>query len=154
VEPSPAGLPPVPRHYRHVRIAELAYSGTPIGDFEQGLLRNSIDLVVPNTAYLDQIHAVAPNTPQFIYSNASNVYRELLTDWLNYADAHGYSREDAFYHVTQATPFTGDSASSWPVRWFWSVQEQCGDRGWVDVTSLARSAGASPIVFAAAGESV
>ncbi|MFL5340745.1 MAG: hypothetical protein ACJ8F7_11390 [Gemmataceae bacterium] len=151
--PLPPDLPPVPRHYTHIRIAELAYSGTPMGSLEQNLLQNSVDLVIPSTTLLNQISATSPNTPTFIYSNASNVYRELLTDWLNWADAHGVSREAAFYHVTQATPFTGDSASSWPVRWFWSVQTGSDSR-MLDVTSLARSQSQQNITFGAAGESV
>jgi hypothetical protein len=152
VSAPPTNLPSVPRHYDHIRIAEFAYHGTPMGSFEQGLLQNSVDLVIPNTTYVDQIHSVAPSTPQFIYSNASNMYRELYTDWLNYADAHGYSREDAFYHVTQATPFTGDSASSWPVAWFWNVFEG-SDGNWKNVTSQAHGTD-SNLTFGAAGESV
>jgi hypothetical protein len=149
----PASLPPVPRHYSHIRIAELAYSGTPMDSFTQSLLRNSVDIVIPNTDYLSQINSIAGPTPQFIYSNASNIYRELLTDWLNYADAHGIDREAAFYHVTQATPFTGDSASSWPVAWFWSVQ--VGSNGnWTDVTSIAHSASSGPVQFGSLGQSL
>src|SRR5262249_41046383 len=134
-------------------IAELAYSGTPFDSFAQGLLQNSVDLVVPNTGLLNQIGALSPNTPQFIYSNASNIYRELLIDWLNYADAHGFNREDAFYHVTRATPFTGNSASSWPVNWFWSVQVG-SDGNWTDETSLAHSASAPNVTFGGAGQSL
>src|SRR5262249_34932120 len=113
VSAPPANLPPIPRHYSHIRIAEFAYHGTPLGDFEKNLLRNSVDVVIPNTDYLGDIAAIASQTPQFIYSNASNIYRELLTDWLNYADAHGLDREAAFYHATAAQPFDGESASSW-----------------------------------------
>jgi hypothetical protein len=152
VSAPPANLPPIPRHYDHIRIAEFAYQGTPLGTFEQGLLQNSVDVVIPNTSYVDQISATAPNTPQFIYSNASNIYRELLTDWLNYADAHGYNREDAFFHVTQAQPFTGDSASSWPVTWFWNVYAG-SDGSWKNVTSQAHGVDNS-ITFGGAGQSV
>src|SRR4029077_4130247 len=123
----------------HIRIAEFAYNGTPLGAFEKSMLQNSVDLVIPNTNYLGTIASISNGTPQFIYSNASNIYRELLTDWLNYADAHGYDREAVFYHVTRATPFTGSSASSWPVNWFWSVQVG-SDGNWTDVTSLAHNA--------------
>src|SRR5439155_26233915 len=105
VSSPPAGLPSIARHYSHIRVAAFAYYGTPLGAFEQNLLQNSVDLVIPNTSYVDQISAISAQTPQFIYSNASNIYRELLTDWLNFADAHGYSREAAFYHATQALPF-------------------------------------------------
>src|SRR5262249_12327794 len=42
------------RHYSHIRVAMLAYTGTPIGSVEQKLLRESVDLVIPNITYLDQ----------------------------------------------------------------------------------------------------
>ncbi len=112
----------IPRHYQHIRLAELAYSGTPLGAFEDQLLRNSVDLVITDTPYLSEhIDQVSPNTPQLSYINYSSVYQNLLTDWLSYADAKGLSRESAFYHVRSATPFSGDSPSSQPVSWFWRV---------------------------------
>ena len=91
------------RHYPHIRVAMLAYTGTPIGSVEQKLLRESVDLVIPNVSYLNRFDALAPRTPQMIYTNVSNIYLELLADWLNYADRHGFSREGAFYHVNKAT---------------------------------------------------
>src|SRR5262249_40572005 len=102
------------QHYSYIRVAQLAYYGTPIGDFEQNLLKNSVDLVVANPVYLDQIASVSPNTTRLIYSNVSNIYLDLLTDWDTYADQHGYDRESAFFHVNKATSFTGDSSSSRP----------------------------------------
>jgi len=119
--PSPA-LPTVPRHYSHIRIAQLAYSGNPLGTFERDLLRDSVDLVIPNPIYLSTINSVAPNTPQLIYTNVSNLYLDLLQDWLNYADRNNVSRGLAFFHASQATPWTGNSPSSQPVNWFWNVQ--------------------------------
>src|SRR5262245_10340582 len=69
----PAGDPlprsKIPRHYEHIRVAMLAYSGTPFTDFENNLLRNSVDLVIPNSAYLERISKVAPQTAQLIYTN-------------------------------------------------------------------------------------
>ncbi|VTU01282.1 Uncharacterized protein OS=Vibrio sp. MED222 GN=MED222_09663 PE=4 SV=1 [Gemmataceae bacterium] len=118
---APLPVPAIPRHYSWVRVAQLAYSGNPMGAFELGLLRNSVDLVIPNPRYFSTIDAASPNTPQLMYSNVSNLYGTLLTDWLAYADAHGVPREQAFYHVTRATPFTGNSPSSQPVTWFWGV---------------------------------
>ena len=54
--------PVIPRHYSHIRIAQLAYTGIPItGAFEQSLLRNSVDLVIPNPQYLGAINTTAPN---------------------------------------------------------------------------------------------
>src|SRR5262249_18086090 len=88
--PRPAVLavprPAIPRHLEHIRIGMLAYRGTPFGAFEEQLLRNSVDLVIPHTGLLERIRTVAPNTPQLIYTNTSNLYMELLTDWLAYAD--------------------------------------------------------------------
>src|SRR5262249_30752831 len=126
-------LPPVPQHMAHIRLAELAYIGTPLGAFERQLLQNYVDLVIPNSAYLNQINAVAPQTPQLIYTNFSNIYLDLLTDWLAYADRVGADREAGFYHVGQATPFTGDSASSVPVNRFWGVYGG-SDGAWTDLT--------------------
>ena len=99
---APPGLPEVPRHYSWIRIADLAYSSAALDGFGQQLLQNGVDLVVPDVSLLQRINSLAPNTPQFVYSNVSNVYLSLLTNWLNYADQHGYSREDAFYHAAQA----------------------------------------------------
>ena len=59
-----ASGPVVPRHYAHIRYAALAYSGNPMGAAEAALLRNSVDLVVPNIRYLARIDASAPHTPQ------------------------------------------------------------------------------------------
>src|SRR6185312_14186080 len=99
------------------------------------LLQSSVDLVVLDSppVYLSQVSSAAPNTPPLIYTNVSSVYLGLLTDWLNYADAHGYSREEAFYHVAQATPFTGAGGSTQPVNWFWGVYvggTTLTDRSW------------------------
>jgi hypothetical protein len=146
----PIPTPVIPRHYPHIRIAQLAYSGNPMGAFEQNLLRNSVDLVIPNTQYLATIQGVAPDTPQLIYSNVSNLYQGLLTDWLRYADTRGVSRELAFYHVTRATNFTGTSPSSQPVTWFWGVY-QTANGTTTDVTSAARGGRNFNVTFGAAG---
>ena len=80
-----------------------------MGSFEQNLLQKLASIWSFRTRSTSQrSRAVSPNTPQLIYSNVSNLYQGLLTDWLRYADAHGVSRELAFYHVTQATPFIGN----------------------------------------------
>lgn len=148
---APVPKPVIPQHYPHIRIAELAYGGTPItGAFEQQLLRNSVDLVVPNPQYLQAIQTTAPNTPQLIYSNVSNLYQGLLSDWLGYADRAGVSRELAFYHVTKATPFTGSSGSSQPVDWFWGAY-QTANGTTTDVTSAARGGRNFDVQFGAAG---
>jgi hypothetical protein len=141
------------RHYSHIRVAMLAYTGTPLSAFEQKLLRQSIDLVVPNVSYLDRIDALAPGTPQMIYTNVSNIYGDLLTDWLNYADRRGYDREGAFYHVNRATPFTGDSGSSKSVNWFWSIQRGSDAAGWTDLTQVTRNSRPA-VAFAPPGQSV
>jgi hypothetical protein len=147
----PIPTPTIPRHYTHIRIAELAYGGNPMGSFEQNLIRNSVDLVVPNTQYLSTINAVSPNTPQLIYSNVSNLYGGILTDWLSYADGHGVSRELGFYHVTKATPFTGASPSSQPVNWFWGVYQTAPGGTPTDVTSAARGGRTFNVNFGGAG---
>ncbi len=121
---NPPAAPPaeIKRHFSHVRYASLAYHGTPMDATTAELLQNKVDLVVPNPNYLGLIEAVAPDTPQYIYSNVSNLYLNLLTDWLTFADAKKLPRENAFYHVTQPTPFSGNSPSSLPVDRFWNVE--------------------------------
>jgi hypothetical protein len=151
---NPRSVPSIPQHYPNIRIAELAYSGVPVGNaFEQTLLKNSVDLVVSNPTNLATIDTTAPNTPQLIYSNVSNLYQGLLTDWLQYADRTGVSRELAFYHVTAATPFQGSSSSSQPVNWFWGVFQSNGTGTPTDVTSAARGGRNFDVQFGAAGTS-
>ncbi|MFO0810389.1 MAG: Ig-like domain-containing protein [Gemmataceae bacterium] len=148
--PAPFSLPTVPRHYSHIRVAELAWFGTPFTSFEQGLLQNSVDLVLPNDAYQAQIAAVAPNTPQLLYTNVSNLYQNLLSDWLTYADQAGYDREAAFYHVPAATPFQGGSPGAQPVNWLWDVR-----RDSTSLVSQARSTVTSgDVTFGTAGQSL
>ncbi|MBP3957872.1 hypothetical protein J8F10_21675 [Gemmata sp. G18] len=150
----PLPTPSIPKHYDYIRIAQLAYSGTPVGNaFEQYLLQNSVDLVIPNPSYLNTINGASPDTPQLIYSNVSNLYQGLLTDWLQYADRTGASRELAFYHVTKATAFQGASPSSQPVTWFWGVYQLTGTGAPTDVTSAARGGRSSNVQFGAAGTS-
>jgi hypothetical protein len=110
-----------------------------MGDFEDRLLRESVDVVVSNPKYLRHVRAVAPETPQLLYTNATNLYQDLLLDWLAYADAHGLSREEAFYHAAQPTAFRGNSPSSQPVTWFWAVYR--GGRPAADLTRAARGDG-------------
>jgi hypothetical protein len=151
---APLPVPTVPRHYTHIRVAQLAYSGTPIGNaFEQNLLKNSVDLVIPNTQYLGPIDSTSPNTPQLIYSNVSNLYQGLLSDWLEYADRHGVSREQAFYHVTRATAWQGASPSAQPVTWFWGVYQSANGGPATDVTSAARNGRNFSVQFGGAGTS-
>ena len=141
------------RHYSHVRVAMLAYNNTPVGDTEKKLLRESVDLVIPHTRYLGQFDALASGTPQMIYSNVSNVYLDLLTDWLSYADGRYFDREGAFYHVNEATPFKGDSGSSKPVDWFWAVKRGSDAAGWKDATPVTKSSNQT-VVFPPAGQAV
>lgn len=148
----PGALPSVDRSYDWIRLANLAYYGTPLTSFEKDLLANSIDLVIPNLAYLDDIAAVNPDTPQFIYTNVSNVYLNLLTDWTAYADRNGLDRESAFYHVNRATAYSGMSASAVPVSHFWGVYRGAGS-DWQNVTRDAK-VNDTPLNFADAGESL
>jgi hypothetical protein len=155
--PSPGtgstGLPAVPRSLGWIRLAQLAYYGTPLTDFEKSLLRNDVDLVIPNLSYLDQISKISPDTPQLVYTNVSNVYLGMLTDWLQYADRNHLNREAAFYHVNRATPASGASASSVPVNRFWGVYRGAGTTGLTDLTSAARNADTS-LAFGSLGQSL
>ena len=76
--PSDPPGPVIPQHYSWVRTAELAYYGNPMGSFEDNLLANSVDLVVPNAAFLQHIASVSPSTPRLIYTNTTNLYQNLL----------------------------------------------------------------------------
>ncbi|QEL20312.1 putative glycoside hydrolase [Limnoglobus roseus] len=153
----PPAVPPTPvQHYTHIRLAELAYDNTPIGQFEKDLAANSIDLIVPNPKYFDTFEQVAPDSTKYLYSNVSNLYQDLLTNWLKYADAHGLDREAAFYHVSKATAFTGSSPSSQPVNWFWSVSRAAanGSGAVTDLTANARGGRNVGVTFGGTGEAV
>jgi hypothetical protein len=144
--------PLIPQHSRNIRLNELAYNGgsSHLDPPDIPLLQNSVDLVIEDTpVYLNQIHNIAPNTPQLLYTNVSSVYKSLLTDWLNYADAHGYAREGAFYHVAQATPFARAGGSTQPVNWFWGVY--VGGTYLTDRTWQAHTTG---VTFGGKGQSV
>jgi hypothetical protein len=149
----PVPKPTIPRHYSHIRIAQLAYSGNPMGPVEQELLRTSVDVVIPNEKFMPTIDGVAPATPQLLYSNVSNLYQGLLADWLAYADRVGAPRELAFYHVSQATPFVGTSPSSQPVTWFWGTYQSDGaPQTATNVTSAARGGTGRSVTFGGAGQ--
>ena len=151
----PPVRPTIPRHFDHIRIAALAYDGNPLGSFEQQKLKTAVDVVIPNPKYLSAINAASPGTPQLVYTNLSNLYGGLLADWLNYADRTGVSRELAFYHVSQATPWNGSSPSSQPVTWLWGVYRTPATGGPpTDLTGAARGGRTFGTAFGAAGESV
>ena len=149
---TPPALADIPRHYSHIRYASLAYNGTPMDATTSSLLQSSVDLVVPNTRYLGQINSVAADTPQLIYSNVSNLYLDLLTDWLAFADKRKLSRENAFYHVTQATAFSGNSPSSIAVDRFWNVQT--GNTNLTSLTVAAQQTKPSDMPLGGAGDSL
>src|SRR5262245_65691361 len=73
--------PSIPRHYPHIRIAQLAYA-SPFGPFEYRLLTRSVDLRVPHAKFLDHNARVAPRTPKLIYSNFSHLSEDLLIECL------------------------------------------------------------------------
>src|SRR5262249_24849089 len=82
-----------------------------------------------------------------------NVYEQLLTDWLAYADAHNLDRELAFYHASQPLAWSGASAASMPVNWFWSVfRSNLGKL--TNFSTASRDPTVGDLPFAIAGESV
>src|SRR5262249_42653863 len=97
--PAPPPTITIPQHYSHIRIAELAYDGTPLGTLETQLLQHSVDVVIVEQDYLAAISAIAPNTPTLIYTNFSSLYTHALTDYLYYAYTHHFNPEGAFYHA-------------------------------------------------------
>lgn len=151
--PAPAGLPSLTRSYPHIRLANLAYWGTPLDNATtRSLLTHSVDLVIPNLAYLPEVARLNPDAGQLVYTNVSNLYLGLITDWNDYADRRGLSREAAFLHVTRATPLTGSSASSVPVNRFWGVFRSTGGT-WNDFTRDATHTG-NDLTFADNGQSL
>jgi len=148
----PVPKPTIPRHFDHVRVAQLAYTGNPMGAYEQSLLRTGVDVVIPNAKFMATVNSVSPATPQLLYSNVSNLYQGLLADWLEYADRVGAPREQAFYHVSQATQFIGTSPSSQPVTWLWSAYQSDGSASTANnVTSAARGGAGTNLNFGGAG---
>ena len=145
----------LPQKLDHIRIAQLAYSGTVMDDFTKLKLSTSVDLIIPNPQYLQTIDTASPDTQQLVYTNLSNLYQTLLTEWLSYADDHDVSRELAFYHVSTATPWTGGSPSSQPVTWFWGVYRTPAAGGApVDLTSAARGGRLFGVNFGGTGDAV
>lgn len=154
VENDTPARPNIPRHYSHIRVAALAYNGTPFTSYEKTLLRNSIDLVIPHPRYLGTINTESADTPQLIYTNVSNLYEQILTDWLEYADKNGHDRELAFYHASKPTDWSGASPSSRPVNWFWSVLRGSTLTSLTNLTSAARDTTVGDVTFGALGESI
>ncbi|HET6573109.1 MAG TPA: Ig-like domain-containing protein [Fimbriiglobus sp.] len=152
----PPDRPALPRKLSHIRIAQLAYTGNPMGPFEKMYLANAVDLVIPNTSFLQTIDTVSPATQQLVYSNLSNLYQGLLTNWLNYADRVGANRELAFYHVGKATAFTGGSPSSQPVSYLWGVYRgpATSYTGLTDLTSAARGGRTFGVAFGGTGDAI
>jgi hypothetical protein len=145
-------VPSIAQHLPGIGIAELAYTGTPLDAATLAVLAN-VDLVVADPSLLAQIAAASPSTERLIYTNFSNVYGTELLDWLAYADTNGISRESAFYHVTQATPFSGSSGSSIPVSWFWDVETPSGSN-WTNLTSQANGTTPGGVALASAGNAL
>jgi len=143
--------PVIPRHLPNIRIMELDYGNT-LGPLKGQLLSTSVDMVVAGGALSRMMRQVAPNTPQFTYTNVSNLYGSLLTNWLGYANTHGLDPEGAFYHVAQATPFTGDSPSSQPVTWFWAVSRTGSTT--TDLTAQANGRQPGGVAFGGVGEAI
>jgi hypothetical protein len=143
--------PTIPQHLPNIRVMELDY-GNSLESLEDQLLRNAVDIVVTGGPLADQVHAVAPNTPQLTYTNVSNLYGPLLTSWLDYANTHGLNPEGAFYHVAQAAAFSGTSPSSQPVSWFWAVSRTGATAA--DLGAQANGTQGGGVPFGGSGESL
>jgi hypothetical protein len=130
----------------------LAYAGTPLGACENELMRTSVDLVIPDLAYFKHLRAIARGTPLLLYTNTSTLYLDLLADWLAFADRKGVSREGAFFHAAIPEPYQGNSPSSRPVAWFWSVLRG-GGRTFTDLTAAAHGPN-GPVRLGSVGDSL
>lgn len=148
-------LPSFPRTQSSIGIAELAYNGRDIPPYDSTLLQNNVDVVVSDLSFLSGIESVAPNTPQLIYTNVSNIYGSLLTGWLNYAAQNGIDPEQAFYHVSVATPFSyaDGNQSVQPVDWFSAVYAS-RNGNWYDYTRPANGVQSKNGVSFGSGTSV
>lgn len=131
-------LPSFPRHQSSIGVVELAYKGRDIPPYDSTLLQNNVDAIVSDLSFLPDIQSVTPSTPQLIYTNVSNIYGSLLTSWLNYAEQNGIDPEEAFYHVSVATPFSyaDGNQSVQPVNWFSAVYAY-RNGSWYDYTRPA-----------------
>lgn len=122
---SPAAIP---RHYDHIRVAQLDYYHGALDSAEEDILRGGVDLVIhdgPFATQLQEVEDLSPSATQLIYTNVSNMYRNTIADpfgsWLKYADDNHWDRETAFLHVAAPTNFKGAGGSSQPVSYFWGV---------------------------------
>jgi hypothetical protein len=147
--------PTILQKYPWIRVAELAYSTSQLDSFGQHLLANSVDVVISdNSGLVPRVTAAAPNTTQLLYTNLSTLYLNLLTDWQHYAASHGYNPEGAFYHVTQATPYSGMSPSSHPVNWFWKVYRSGSRPADFTANARGRTSGLNTTFGAAVGDAL
>lgn len=149
---SPLPQPSIPQHAADIRLMDLAYNdgSAQLPPSAIPLLQNLVDLVVSDAAYASQIRAIAPYTPLLLYSNVSSLYQNSLLAWDNYADAFGVSREEAFYHVAQATTYNDRGGSTQPVDWFWKVLKSASS--FQDLTDQAHAGGG--ITFGSLGQSI
>jgi hypothetical protein len=110
-----------PQHYPNIRIAELAFFGSPLDNSLPSsyadYLQNSVDLVVRDEFQTPtQLSRVSQyGTTQLIYTNFSDLTRSdddlgnpnKFTDFYEYADKQPVpNREGAFFHVASSTGFT------------------------------------------------
>ncbi len=131
----------MPRHYPHIRLANLAYYGTPLGSFEQSLLRNSVDLVIPNLDYLDDIAAVAPEHPAVRLHERLEHLPRPAHRLAGVRRPQPADREAAFYHVNRADPVQRAERVGRPGRTASGACTAGTDAaGWANVTSDARNA--------------
>ncbi len=160
VRPTEIGEPTprtdIAQKYTHIRLAQLAYHGNPVGQYETDLAARSLDLIIPNPIYLQAFETAAPGTTKVIYTNSSNIYGPLLPEWNAFADARGIAREQAFYHVAQATAFSRASQSAQAVNLLWNVQRANADGTGtpVDLTAQARGTRAQGVGFGASGTAI
>ncbi len=133
-------MPILTPHQSNIGITELAYADN---NYDPTLLKNNVDVVVDDATdlqtELSNIHGVVSTMQQLIYTNVSNIYLDLLTNWLNYAEENDIDPEQAFYHVSVATPSSGSAGSTQPVDWFWGVYAYQNGEWQPDLTSVAHA---------------
>ena len=94
----------------------------------------------------DYIKSVDSTAALDSYNNYTNLYQNILVDWLNYADQNGYNREAAFGHLLSATAWSGRGGSSRAANLFWVVYSDISSTI-ADQTTTGTGYGVTPLNF-------
>ncbi len=118
----------------HISVIMPGLSATPIDQYLDSLVGGTplagytycVSTAGGSDALIAHVHAINPGVGFSFYTNIGQLIPGgagafAVEDWLAYADAHGYNREDAFLHASAAFAFSGAGSSARPVRWFYAL---------------------------------